>query len=143
MQDLPPEVLERIIGHVDESVQWTARSACRLFRQHVEERLAPQKLLHGGYTIPNASILMFNGFHSYRSEMHLSFAGLTQALNPKAGLDWLYARFAFTKPLRNFRINRIDDVDAPLVVRRTCTDIFLMDAQTGKAAPYDFTEIPS
>jgi hypothetical protein len=134
MQVLPSEVLERIIGFSDERAQWSARSACRLFRQHVEDRVAPQKLLHGGCSIPGATILMFNGFHSYRSEMYLSYAGILTVLNPKADLEMLYARFAFTKPLKNFRINRIDDVEAPLAIRRSCTDLPLIVAESGKAA---------
>ncbi|ORY84230.1 hypothetical protein BCR37DRAFT_391835 [Protomyces lactucae-debilis] len=123
LPDLPTEVWERILSLTDCPTQWQLRCVSRAFRQHVQDRLISEVLAAGSFTMPRANILMFNGFHSYRSEMHLTCTGPVHAFSPKADLTMLCAQFTLTKPLHNFRINRGDDIEADLGIRKTCTDL--------------------
>lgn len=111
-QDLPLEVWESILAFCEESELQQLRSVSKAWKTHIDTRIVPNMLIAGDYTIPSVSILLFNGFHQYRSEQKLKYDGIQwQIYNINNETLSNYASFIIVDPLRYFKLNRMEDVD--------------------------------
>lgn len=130
-QDLPLELWERILEYCDENTQYQLRTTTRSWMEHIDKRIIPVALAKGGYRICNVSILLFNGFHQYRNNQSLIYAGIMSAYHPYKEVSQDYALFKIQDPLRYFKLNRLEDVD-DLHITRDC-DVFLENCDLKEA----------
>ena len=121
--DLPLEVWEAVLEYCHDKELQTSRDVNKAWRRHIDGRIIPAMLQYGHYTVPSVSILLFNGFHQYRSEQKLAFTHVEHDvyhLYKNTVAD--YAVFAILDPLRYFKLNRLEDVD-DVVIQRRCPEI--------------------
>lgn len=131
--ELPLEIWEHILGYCDHKTQYSLRGTSKSWKHHIERRIIPDNLDRGNYRVPDVSILLFNGFHQYRNNQALVYAG-TQAdvYHPYKESIEDYALFRIVDPLRYFKLNRMEDVD-DMYLLRDCTDVVIEDCALKEA----------
>lgn len=127
--DLPLEIWEHVLEYCDDATQYALRHTSKSWKRHIERRIIPAALSEGQYEVPDVSILLFNGFHQYRNNQRLVFAGTMQDIHhPYKESTEDYALFKLVDPLRYFKLNRMEDVE-DLYLVRTCTDVVMEDCE--------------
>lgn len=132
LANLPLEIWERILEYADDGTQYSLRHTTRSWKEHIDKRIIPQALHKGNYRILNVSILLFNGFHQYRNNQSLAFAGIRSAYHPYKETTQDYALFNIEDPLRYFKLNRLEDVD-DLHITRDCVEFFVENCELKEA----------
>ena len=123
LPELPLEIWESILEVCDHKTQFTLRTTTKSWKNHIERRVIPEGLANGQYSVPDVSILLFNGFHQYRNNQSLMFEGIEHDVyHPYKETTQDYACFKIVDPLRYFKLNRMEDVE-DLQLVRDCQDV--------------------
>ena len=133
---LPLEIWENVLQYCEEQELLPLRAVSSAWQKHIEDRIIPARLIDANYEIPSVSMLLFNGFHSYRSNQRLKYREVMRRVyHPYSNITADYARFQIIDPLRYFKLNRLEDIDDIYITRKCETgsrDFEFREARTIK-----------